>query len=238
MSVKTLTQLAAQAQQIKNETSRGANTASRVGTLAVDTTDTIFALRKPEVYFAKNKLICDLGNHATEYGDVFLQVVHYNKRRKCWQAASGAGVKDINPVAFINHEQAILTNVNLLRCKILLASNVTEYDFDNGGINIYMFGNLFEPYYKLRQFSFFNIGTDTGTDLLNVQRNTGYTKTSYHQYGLKKTGLAVTKIVTNASGSKSQILSNILPFTIRVNAAKTIATVNFGNKRKFNAGLS
>lgn len=238
MSVKTLTQLAAQAQTIKNETARGANTADRVGTFGVDAVDTIFGIRKPELYFAKNKLIADLGNNATEYADVYLQVVHYNKRRKCWQAASGAGVKLISTPN--NGSQVGITNVNLLRCKVLLANNVSEFDFDNAATNIYMFANLFDPYYKLRQYSFKDMGIGDGPsfDLINIQRNTNYIRTSFHKYGLKKTGLAITKTVTNASGSKSQILSDILPFKIRVNNAKTIATVNFGSKRKFNAGLS
>ncbi len=242
MAIKDKGHLKTQSNQIYNETVKGANTANRIGGMHGDTIDTMFAIRKPSIFFAGSNLVIDCGQNDLSEGDVFLQVVHWNKHKKIWQAASGVGVKliDYGGSSDPNTSQAVVGGINSIRCKRQLTINATAFNIDNGTDVAELYSYLFTPYYNLRFYSFKKFLNDNVglIDLYyNAQRGTSYVKTSYHKYGLKKTGLAVTKAVANEFGTKSVILSDVLPFIMHTNSSRDVLYVSFANKKKIDASV-
>lgn len=232
MAIKDKQRLYNQGNEIYNETAKGANTAGRVGAMHIDTIDTMFALRRPAVFVNAGNLCVDLGGNNYQDGDMYLQIVHFNKKTKMWHPASGAGVTAMNFFGtVINAQQAAIPNASLIRCKYPLTKNLTSFDFNDSTQMTELFDYLFIPYYKLRYYSFKQLFS---TKWVNVHTNTIKLKTSYHRYALKKMGLAVTKFVSSEQGAKSFIVSDIYRFTMFANDVRDELQVNLKNSHVIN----
>lgn len=235
MPIITHQELLAGANEIKNETVKGANTATRVGTYLVDSLEHVSNPIKPQLYFEHNKkhLIIDCSGINLE--NVALQVVYWNKKNKQWRPASGAGVQPVffvpgSPPVSVNFNQVNLTDVTTIRCKRSISVNRSLIDLSNTPDADALFTDIFLPFHNLKQYSFFDRAFNVTTARSLMVRNTYRPKTSYHYQSILKTGLAITKSTLVNGKVKTFILSDPLKFNIYKDSAQTVLTVSFKDR--------
>lgn len=204
MSILTRNGLITQANVIKNETNEGANTHTRVGKQLVDTVDTMYGL------YARLDANGDVNINYTISGydlsDVQLQVVKWNRRKKCWKFVSGAGI----PNTTCSNKFISIDNARTARPRATFTYNSGSLSF--GTIQSDEITTILNEMAKLRTSEYFAHEISNGRHIwYNADRGGKYFNCEYAHYTEShmtspRYGVAVTY--------KGMIISNVIAVKI------------------------
>lgn len=195
---------------IQNETNEAANTANRVGSQLVNEVDTLFNT------FCRIDKTRTNGMNYTISGydpqDIQLQVVKWNRARKCWKFVSGAGLKNQHTGSlqqrFVDHVSALTARP---RVTLTTATGHLNYRDDQS----FEIATILAEMAKLRTIEHFAHTTGQGGEIwYNCDKAGGYYNCEAGGYGgganlhlnSPRYGLALTY--------RGNIISNVLAVKI------------------------